>query len=59
MQIFGQSIENRKQFISYACMGREGGVSSQYTLAYSQGGRVENFIFFVYVLNVWSLIKGQ
>ena len=39
--------------ISYACTGREGGFAYKCTHAYSEGGRVQNFDFFAYVIKVW------
>ena len=41
--------------ISYACTGREGGFAYKRTQAYSEGGRVEKFDFFAYVIKVWPL----
>ena len=34
-----------------ACMGRKGGYVLKCTVAYSQGGSVRNFDFFVYAIN--------
>ena len=35
---------------AYASTGREGGLRSKSTLAYLEGGRVRNLIFFAYVI---------
>ena len=38
---------------AYASTGREGGLRSKSTLAYLEGGRVKNLIFFAYVICGW------
>ena len=47
-------VENYYFFISYASMGRTGGISSKVTIAYSQGERVDFFIIFC-VHTLWML----
>ena len=56
MDADGQNGQDFQQIsISYACTGREGGFAYKCTHAYSEGGRVENFDFFAYVIKVWPL----